>query len=115
MPFRQDNIRGYKTLITDHDCSLTDQCFKEHIEETGINQQAFAFMDQWKRETGEDFIDEEKLLQKYICWNYCCKVLQKYSCGERIYPNTVIKKFLEWREGGYQDRSEEVINRLHKV
>lgn len=94
VPFRQNNIRGYNTLILEHDCPLREQCFKNHIEEIGINQQASMFVERWKKETGEDFADDG-LLQKYICWHYCAKIMNKYSCGRMIKPKTVMRKFTE--------------------
>jgi len=98
-PYRNGEIGGGpdKMLFVDHDCPLKDQCFREHIEETGINRQGRAFLERWKKEEREDFQDDG-LLQKYICWWYCAKVMGKYSCGENLTPNKVMKAFLNWRK-----------------
>jgi hypothetical protein len=98
-PYRNGKLGGGpdKMLVIDHDCAVKDECFKNHIEETGINKQAQAFIDTWKRENNEDFVNDG-LLQKYICWNYCHLVLGKYRCSKLITPQRVIKEFLSWKQ-----------------
>ena len=101
-PFRNGELGGGpdKMLFINHDCQLKDQCFRQHIEETAINQQGRMFLERWKKEEGKDFDNEKDhghLLQKYICWWYCNKVINKYSCSETLTPKKVMKEFLNWR------------------
>jgi len=106
-PHRHGRI-FHKMLVIDHNCQLKNQCFHQHIEETAINSQGKAFLERWKKEENEDFKDDG-LLQKYICWFYCNKILGKYKCAELISPQKVMKQFLKWRDGGFKSETKVIV------
>lgn len=93
-PYRNGKLAD-GMLIIEHDCPLKAECFDEHITEKGINEQAQSFLNQLNAPLANK---DMPLLQKFICWHYCKKVVEKYKCAEMIEPETVLSKFIEWKE-----------------
>ena len=83
---------GHKTTVVEHSCSIKDQCYQNHLNETSIHKQGREFLQKWIRETGRDF-PETHLLLKYICWHYCDKETDKYECSRILTPQMVFDTF----------------------
>ncbi len=95
IPFRRGNMAHNMTVI-DHNCPLKRQCFMNHVTERSINKQTQEFIDLWQKETRTYFPEEEQgMLTKYICWNYCDKEVDKFECSRMITPEMVYAAFKE--------------------
>ena len=88
-PYRKGKLFHNMDVI-DHSCAIKADCFKSHIEETKIRPAMNTFLATYQKETGTKFPDENiELMKKYVCWHYCAKVMDKYSCSKLITPEKV--------------------------
>lgn len=95
VPYRNGEL-FHKVSVLEHDCPLKKDCFEGHITENKIRPMMFDFLNTYKKENGEEFPqDKIELMKKYICWHYCAKLVNKYSCSELITPERVIKSLKE--------------------
>lgn len=90
-PYRKGKLFHNMTVI-EHNCPMKDSCFHGHITETNIRPQITQFLDNYKWETGKEFPRERiELAKKYVCWHYCAKLKDKYSCRRLITPEMVME------------------------
>jgi len=78
--------------VVDHSCPIKADCFKSHIEETKIQPAMMNFLNTYQRETKEKFPEKDiELMKKFVCWHYCAKLMDKYSCSRLITPEKVFE------------------------
>lgn len=95
VPYRRGTL-FHKVKVIEHDCPLKRECFEGHITETRIRPMMFDFLNTYKKENGEEFPNEKiELMKKYVCWHYCAKLVDKYSCSRLITPEMVVKSLEE--------------------
>ena len=91
VPYR-DGVLGKGIKIIEHNCPMKRECFEGHITEQTIRPMMFDFLNTYKKETGEEYPKERiDLMKKYVCWNYCAKIADKYSCSKLITPEMVME------------------------
>jgi ADP-heptose:LPS heptosyltransferase len=92
VPFRHGKLSHNSTIIR-HTCPIVNKCFKDHITEVGINEQCNDFINRWQQESRRDFpVEEGRLPIKFICWKYCNKKTNKFSCSD-MSPALVYEAF----------------------
>lgn len=95
VPYRRGTL-FHKVKVIEHDCPLKRECFEGHITETKIRPMMFDFLNTYKKENGEEFPNEKiELMKKYVCWHYCAKLVDKYSCSRLITPEMVMNSLEE--------------------
>lgn len=92
VPYRKGKL-FHKVKVIEHNCPMKKECFQGHITETAIRPMMYDFLDNYKKETGEDYPEKRiELMKKYVCWHYCAKIIAKYSCSRLITPEMVMEK-----------------------
>jgi len=92
-PYRRGKLFHNMDVI-DHSCPLKGECFKGHIEETKIRPMMNNFLSAYQKESGTKFPEENiELMKKYVCWHYCAKIMDKYSCSKLITPEKVFETY----------------------
>lgn len=92
-PYRRGKL-FHNMDVVNHSCPLKGECFKGHIEETKIRPMMNNFLNIYQRESGKTFPEENiELMKKYICWHYCAKIMDKYSCSKLITPEKVYEAY----------------------
>lgn len=92
VPYRQGKL-FHKVNVIEHECPMKMECFNGHIAETSIRPMMYDFLNTYKRETGQEYPQEMlELMKKYVCWHYCVKIADKYSCSRLITPEIVMER-----------------------
>lgn len=92
-PYRRGEFAWNCTII-DHNCPFMRKCFLGNTTELAINEQMNSFISRWLSKNPPPTKEDEEMLQKYICWNYCYKSSNKYMCAS-ISAKDVFKAFKE--------------------